>query len=210
MSRPRVLLADDHTIVAQGLGRLLQEDFELVGIVGDGGALVEAVKQLRPDVVVADIAMPVASGLDALRRLRAEGSEPKFIFLTMHGDAHLAREALSAGASGYLLKHSAGEELIQAIEEVLQGRIYLTPLMAHDVLTTLAARAPQAEVKLTPRQREVLGLVAEGRTMKEIAAALQISPRTVETHKYEMMQALGLQTTAELIRYALDHGVLSR
>jgi DNA-binding NarL/FixJ family response regulator len=207
MRRARVLLADDHTIVAQGLASLLQEDFELVGIVGDGSALVDAVRELRPDVVVADMAMPVSSGLDAFRRLKADGTDPKFIFLTMHGDAHLASEALRAGASAYLLKHSAGEELIRAIQEVLQGRVYLTPLIANDVLTTLSS-APN--VKLTMRQREVLGLVAEGRTMKQIAAALQLSPRTVETHKYEIMQALGVQTTAELIRYALDHGLVAR
>lgn len=207
MRRARVLLADDHAIVAQGLASLLQDEFNMVGTVGDGGALIDAARELRPDVIVTDMAMPGLSGLDALRRLRAEGVETKVIFLTMHADAQLAGEALRAGASGYVLKHSAGEELIRAIREVLQGRVYLTPRIAGDVVTALSGPASPSEGKLTPRQREVLRLVAEGRTMKEIAAALHLSRRTVETHKYEMMQALGLRTTAELIRYALDHGV---
>jgi two-component system, NarL family, response regulator NreC len=150
--------------------------------------------------------MPVLSGLDALRQLKAEGSDAKVIFLTMHADAQLATEAIRAGAYGYLLKHSAGEELITAIQEVLQGRVYLTPLITRDVLTVLIdAPAAGPAVKLTARQREVLRLIVQGRTMKQIAATLQISIRTVETHKYEMMQALGVQTTAELIQHAFEH-----
>jgi DNA-binding NarL/FixJ family response regulator len=205
-----VLLADDHTIVAQGLASLLQGEFELVGTVGDGAALIDAARALRPDVAVTDIAMPVFSGLEALRRLRAEGIDLPLVFLTMHADPHLAGEALRAGASGYVLKHSAGEELIRAIREVLQGRAYLTPLIAREVFTTLTGQATPPDGKLTPRQREVLGRIAEGQTMKEIAAALHLSRRTVETHKYDMMQALGVKTTAELIRYALDHGIVAR
>jgi DNA-binding NarL/FixJ family response regulator len=204
MSRARVLLADDHAMVAQGLAGLLRDEFDLVGTVGDGRALIDAARQLRPDVIVADIAMPVLSGLEALRRLREEGTDARVIFLTMHADARLAGEAFRAGARGYVLKHAAGDELMRAVREVLQGRVYLTPLLAEDVLTAGSAPPP---ARLTPRQREVLALVAEGRTMKEVAAALHLSPRTVETHKYEMMQALGLHTTAELIRYALDHGL---
>jgi DNA-binding NarL/FixJ family response regulator len=204
MRRTRVLLADDHDIVVIGLVSLLQNEFDLVGTVGDGRALVEAAKELRPEVIVSDISMPGFSGLEALRRLKAEGLDPRVVFLTMHADARLATEALRAGASGYLLKQSAGEELATAIREALQGRVYLTPLIAKDVLTSLTEPAPPAGARLTPRQRQVLRLIADGRTMKEIATILHLSPRTVEDHKYEMMQTLGVRTTAELIRYALQ------
>jgi DNA-binding NarL/FixJ family response regulator len=209
MRRARVLLADDHAIVAEGLVSLLREDFELLGTVGDGAALLDAARALELDVVVADIAMPVLSGLEALRRLRAEGNPVKVVFLTMHADAPLAAEALRAGAAGYVLKHSAGEELIRALNEVLQGRVYLPPALAQDVVAALARPVAPAS-RLTPRQRDVLRLVALGCTMKEIAARLSLSPRTVETHKYEMMRALELTTTAELIRYALDHELAPR
>jgi DNA-binding NarL/FixJ family response regulator len=207
-----VLLADDHTIVAQGLGSLLKDDFELVGTVGDGVALVEAVPELRPDVVVADIGMPLLNGLEALRRLRAEGVDTQFIFLTMYADPDIAAEAIHAGASGYLLKHSAGDELITAIREVLQGRIYLTPLITREILAGLAAPAAEPEspaARLTPRQIDVLRLIAQGQTMKEVAATLKLSPRTVETHKYQMMAALDLHSTAELVQYAIRHGLIS-
>jgi DNA-binding NarL/FixJ family response regulator len=210
MRRARVLLADDHRMVAQGLASLLRDDFDLVGTVGDGKALIDAALRVRPDVIVADVAMPVMDGLEALHRLKAARIDAKVIFLTMHADAQLATEALRAGASGYVLKHAAGEELITAIQEVLQGRTYLTPLIAKDVITTLMAPEKQATVTLTPRQREVLRLIAEGRRMKEIAATLQLSTRTVETHKYEMMRALGVQSTAELVRYAIHLGLVAR
>ena len=208
--RTRVLLADDHAIVAEGLATLLKGHFDLVGTVGDGSELIDAARQLRPDVVVADIAMPVLSGLEALRRLKAARSDAKVIFLTMHADAHLASEAFRAGARGYVLKQSAGEELIAAIREVLQGRTYLTPLITKDVIATLTESTPQPAVKLTPRQREVLRLIAEGRRMKEIAAILELSTRTVETHKYEMMRVLGVESTAELVRYAIQIGLVAR
>ena len=208
MRRARVLLADDHTMVAQGLASFLQEDFDLVGIVGDGKELLDAAQRLRPDVIVADMAMPVMDGLEALHKLKAARLDAKVIFLTMHADAQLATEALRAGASGYVLKHAAGEELITAIQEVLQGRTYLTPLIANDVITSLLALEQQATVTLTPRQREVLRLIAAGRRMKEIAAILQLSTRTVETHKYEMMRALGVQSTAELVRHAIRLGLV--
>ncbi|MGE5306026.1 MAG: response regulator [Alphaproteobacteria bacterium] len=208
--RPKVLLADDHAVVAEGLGALLKDHFDLVGIVGDGSALIEVARRLRPDVIVADIAMPVMSGLEALRKLKAGKSDAKVIFLTMHADAQLATEAFRAGASGYVLKHSAGEELITAIREVLQGRIYLTPLITKDVITTLTEPASKPAAKLTPRQQEVLRLIAEGRRMKEIAAILDLSTRTVETHKYEMMRTLGVESTAELVRYAIQIGLVAR
>jgi DNA-binding NarL/FixJ family response regulator len=210
MPRTKVLLADDHAIVAEGLATLLNSHVDLVGTVGDGSRLLEAARELSPDVIVADMAMPVLNGLEALRQLKAERIDAKVIFLTMHADAQLATEALRAGASGYVLKHSAGEELIRAIDEVLAGRVYLTPLLTKDVITTLTEPTSQPVVRLTPRQREVLRLIAEGRRMKEIAATLQLSRRTVETHKYEMMRALGVQSTAELVRYAIHLGLVAR
>ena len=206
--RTKVLLADDHAMVVEGLAALLKDRFDLVGTVGDGSALIEAARKLRPDVIVADMAMPVLSGLEALRRLKAAKSAAKVIILTMHPDAELATEAFRAGASGYVLKLSAGEELVTAIQEVVQGRTYLTPLITKDVISRLTEPAPKAAVKLSPRQREVLRLIAEGRRMKEIAAILQLSTRTVETHKYEMMRSLGVESTAELVRYAIQIGLV--
>jgi DNA-binding NarL/FixJ family response regulator len=207
--RTKVLLADDHAIVAEGLATLLKDHFDLLETVGDGSALIDAARKLRPDVIVTDIAMPVLSGLEALRRLKATRNEAKVIFLTMHADAQLATEAFRAGASGYVLKQSAGEELIAAIQEVLKGRTYLTPLITKNVIANLTESTPPT-VKLTPRQREVLRLIADGRRMKEIGAILELSTRTVESHKYEMMRALGVQSTAELVRYAIQIGLAAR
>jgi DNA-binding NarL/FixJ family response regulator len=209
MPRATVLLADDHAIVVEGLASLLGREFTLVGTVADGTQLLEAARRLKPDVIVTDVAMPGMSGLEALRRLKADAIAAKVIFLTMHADVQLAAEALRAGASGFVVKHAAGKELIATIHTVLRGGTYLTPDLSQDVLTTLAKQAPSGAVMLTPRQREVVRLIADGQTMKEIAAALGLSPRTVETHKYEMMQALGLRTTADLIRYALEHGLMT-
>ena len=212
MSKTRVLLADDHTIVAEGLRSLLEGEFEFVGTVGDGRALLDAARNLKPDVIVADISMPLLNGLDAARQLKRDGVTAKIVFLTMHAEAQLAAEAFRAGASGYVLKSSAGEELIAAIHEVAKGRAYVTPLITKDVLSFLmdaARQGRQPAVKLTPRQREVLQLVAEGRTMKEVASILNISVRTVESHKYEMMEALGVQTNAELVQYAIKIGLVS-
>jgi DNA-binding NarL/FixJ family response regulator len=208
--RARVLLADDHAIVAEGLSTILKSRFDLVGTVGDGSQLIDATRKLRPDVIVADIDMPVLSGLEALRRLKAAKSEAKVILLTMHADAQLATEACRAGAAGYVLKQSAGEELIAAIQEVLQGRTYLTPLITKEVIASLTETMPELAVKLTPRQREVLQLIAEGKRMKEIGAILELSTRTVESHKYEMMRALGVESTAELVRYAIQIGLVAR
>jgi DNA-binding NarL/FixJ family response regulator len=207
MARTTVLLADDHAIVAEGLASLLREEFALVGTVASGAELLESARDLRPDVIVTDVAMPGMSGLDALRRLRADGVAAKVVFLTMHADPELAAEALRAGASGFVVKRAAGKELIAAIHTVLHGRTYVTPDLAQDVLEALAAPRATGDRKLSPRQRDVVRLLAEGRTMKEIAAALGVSPRTVETHKYQALEALGLSTTADLIRYALEHGL---
>jgi DNA-binding NarL/FixJ family response regulator len=205
MRRPTVLIADDHTIVVEGLTRLLNDQFDVIGAVSDGAALIDAAARLRPDIILTDISMPGLSGIDALRQLKAERSDTKVILLTMHADAALATEAMRAGASAFLVKHSAGEELLTAIQEVLHGRTYLTPAVTKDVLAQMADPEKGGETSLTSRQREVLRLIAEGRRMKEIATILKLSPRTIETHKYEMMRALGVQSTAELVRYAIQH-----
>jgi DNA-binding NarL/FixJ family response regulator len=191
----------------EGIASLLRGEFSLVGTVADGARLIEAARQLRPDVIVTDVAMPGMSWLEALRRLKADASASKVIFLTMHADTQLAAEALRAGAFGFVVKHAAGKELIAAIHTVLRGGRYLPPHLASDVLTTLADRGSPVAGPLTPRQREVVSLVTAGRTMKEVAAALGLSPRTVETHKYQAMHALGLHTTADLVRYAIEHGL---
>ena len=205
--RATVLLADDHAIVMEGLASLLQHEFSLVGTVADGARLIEAARQLRPDVIVTDVAMPGMGGIEALRRLKADVIVAKVIFLTMHADAQLAAEAFRAGASGFVVKHAAGKELIAAVHAVLRGGTYVAPQLASDVLKTLAQGSTSGAGALTPRQREVASLIAAGRTMKEVASALGLSPRTVETHKYQIMAALGLQTTADLIRYAIEHGL---
>jgi DNA-binding NarL/FixJ family response regulator len=197
--------------VAEGIKSLLKEEFELVGTVGDGRALLEAARQLRPDVIVTDIAMPLLNGLDAARQLKKERHPAKVVFLTMHSDPHLAAEAMRAGASGYLLKHSAGEELITAIYEALRGRLYLTPLITKELVEVLDESerpSPEQAERLTSRRREVLKLVAEGRTMKEVASILKISTRTAESHKYEIMRELGVQTTAQMVRYAVKIGLV--
>ena len=205
--RPTVLLADDHAMVADGLGRLVGDVGVLVGQVNDGVRLCDEVRRLRPDIVVADVTMPGMSGLEALRRLKAGAIAAKVIFLTMHADAQLAAEAFRAGASGFVVKHAAGRELISAIHAVIRGGRYLSPSLSSDVLTTLVEGGISGAGPLTSRQREVVALIAEGRTMKEVAAALNLSPRTVEKHKYQIMEALGLGSTAELIRYAVARGL---
>ena len=213
---PRVLLADDHTLVLEGIKKLLEPHFDLVGTVEDGRALLEAAKTLKPDVVLADISMPLLNGIDAARQLRKTLPDAKIIFLTMHSDPTYVAEAFRAGAAGYLLKRSAASELVFAIEEVLKGRFYVTPAVAKDVLGDVfgeneaSRRKPPTEGRsLTPRQREVLQLVAEGKSIKEIATILDISIKTVEFHKSRIMEELDLHTTAELTKYAVAHGIAS-
>jgi DNA-binding NarL/FixJ family response regulator len=206
--RPKVLLADDHAIIAEGLARLIDDVADLVGQVNDGMRLVEETRRLRPDIVVADITMPGMSGIDAMRQLKAEGSEARFIFLTIHAEARLAAEAMRSGASGYLLKQAAGNELFDAIQAVTSGRTYLTPLITGDVLRNLAAPPESAERELTPRQRDVLRLLAQGKRMKEIAAELDISVRTVENHKAHLLEALSLSSTADLVRFAIKQHIV--
>jgi DNA-binding NarL/FixJ family response regulator len=205
MARTKVLLADDHVVVAMGLEAFLKDTFDLVGIVHDGRALLESVEILRPDVVVTDISMPSLNGLDAVRQIRARHPDARIVVLTMHNETQLAADAFRAGASGYMLKVSPGEELITAIQQVALGRAYVTTLLAKDLITLLmeAGKESPGDTPLTPRQREVLQLIAEGRTMKEVASVLNISPRTAESHKYEVMKVLGVDTTAALVQYAV-------
>ena len=212
MPKVKVLLADDHAIVSQGLQALLRDDCDLVGSVQDGRALVSGVSELQPDVVVTDLSMPGLNGMEAIRQIKKLRPQTKIIALTMHSDPSLVAEALRAGASGYVLKSSALEELERAIQEVMLGRTYVTSLIAKDVFAVLmeSGGLQSAEPQLTARQREVLQLIGEGRTMKEIATALNISPRTAESHKYDMMQALGCKTTADLIRYAVKMRLVSQ
>ncbi len=212
MRRARVLLADDHRLVAEGLKSLLEEEFELLGVVEDGRELVEAAKRLRPDVIVADISMPHLNGIDALALLKRDNPEVRVVFLTMHKEAGYARRALEAGASGYVLKHSAQAELFLAVRAALEGKVFITPALAGEVLRDMKGNPAQAGdpvAVLTPRQREILQLTAEGRSTKEIAAQLDISPRTVEFHKYQLMNALKLQGNAELVHFAIKHGIVS-
>jgi DNA-binding NarL/FixJ family response regulator len=210
--RNTVLLADDHAILRDGLARLLAaHGYEVVGSVGDGEALLEKARELRPDVIVTDISMPSGpSGLDVVARLKSEKIPSKVIVLTMHNDPALAMRATRDGASGYLLKDSAGEELVTAIQQALLGRVYLTAALTKGVMDRLSTGPGDALPELTDRQRDVLRLIVEGRRMKEIAASLDLSTRTVETHKYEMMRVLGVGSTAELVRYAIEHRLVIR
>ena len=201
--RPKVLLADDHAIIAEGLARLIGDVADLVGQVNDGLRLVDEVRRLRPDIVVADITMPGMSGIDAMRQLKAEGSQARFIFLTIHTEARLAAEAMRSGASGYLLKQAAGKELFDAIQAVMSGRTYLTPLITGDVLRKLTSPTDAQERELTPRQREVLRLLAEGKRMKEIASELGCSVKNVEYHVGKLLKKTGCTKRTELVSWAL-------
>ena len=210
--RPRVLLADDHRLVAEGLKSLLAPEFDLVGIAEDGQALVELVRTLRPDAVVADITMPRLNGIEALVRLRQEGDQTPVVFLTMHRDVAYALRALEAGASGFVLKDAAPDELVLALRSVLKGKTYLTPELAGEVLDAMkpgGGNSTDPVASLTLRKREILQLLSEGKSVKEIAACLGISIRTVEFHKYELMEKLGLRSSADLTRFAIRHGLLA-
>lgn len=206
--KPRVILADDHVMVAEGLGHLISRVADLVAQVFDGRQLVDAARRLQPDIIVSDITMPEMSGLEAMRRLKADKVPSRFIFLTIHTEPRLAAEAMRAGARGYLLKQAAGEELLEAIRTVMGGRTYLTPLITADVLWTIAQNANDDHA-LTPRQLDVLRLVAQGKRMKEIAADLGLSVRTVEDHKAHLLETLGVETTADLVKFALKQGLIS-
>jgi len=212
MSRPRVLLVDDHTLVLDGFRKLLEDRCEIVGVAEDGRTLLRMAQELQPDIVTLDISMPQLNGVDAARMLKKILPRIKLIFVTMHADQAYVNEAFKAGASGYLLKRSAGSELLQAIQSVMDGQCYVTPLVAKGLVQSVVSGGrpgAQKEKSLTSRQREVLQLVAEGMTVKEIASALSLSPKTVEFHKSQIMTELDLHTTAELTKYALVHGLLA-
>lgn len=206
--KPRIIVADDHVMVAQGLSRLLSEAGELVAVVNDGRQLVESTREHHPEIIVSDLTMPVLSGLDAMRQIKADGFTARFVFLTIHTDARLAAQALRAGASGYLLKQAAGEELLEAIRTVMDGRTYLTPLITQDVLWTIAHNAEDQPPLLTPRQLDVLRLIALGKRMKEIAAELNLSVRTIEDHKAQLLRLLGVDSTADLVKFAVRQGLV--
>lgn len=206
MNRTRILLADDHAMLLDGLVSLLGKEFEVVGAARDGRSMLEMARLHHPEIIVLDVSMPQLNGIDAARILRKEAISAKVLFLSMYADLPLVEEAFRTGASGYVLKLGSSDELIKAIQCISRGGTYVSPVLAGDLISTLVTTGPQLNSRqtiLTPRQREVLQLLAEGKTMKEIGALLNISTRTTESHKYEIMRHLGLKTTAELIRYAV-------
>jgi DNA-binding NarL/FixJ family response regulator len=210
LGRTSVLLADDHLMLVEALKKILEVEYDVVGTVGDGHALLQAAEKLRPDVVVLDIAMPLLNGLDAGRQVKHDMPAVKLIFLTMNEDPYLVGEAFRAGASAYLLKQGAALELTKAITEVLKGRTYITPRISEG-LANISLRDPEAREhapKPTARQRQVIQLLAEGRSMKEIADLLHITMRTVASHKYRVMEILQIKTSAELVRYAVKQRIV--
>jgi DNA-binding NarL/FixJ family response regulator len=210
MKLPRILIADDHTLLAEALRTMLQSHCEVVGIVGDGRALLEAAPKLKPDVVVVDMAMPLLNGLDAAYQLKEKMPDLKVVFVTMNQDPDLARRAMQAGASGYLLKRSAASELFHAIKEALRGRTYVTAEISRGIQDTFirSPRLREHERTITQRQREVIQLLAEGKTMKEAAHILKVSRRTIAFHKYRAMEELGIKNTADLIQFAINSHIL--
>jgi DNA-binding NarL/FixJ family response regulator len=207
--RARVLIADDHSIVADGLRSVLEKSCDVIGIVQDGRQLLIQAPKLKPDVIVLDIGMPFLNGLDAAERLKPLLPGVKFVFLTMKDDPNLAAAALNLGAVGYVLKHSAVSELLKAVSEVLQGKSYVTPKLQAENWAVREARAQQLSKDLTPRQKDVLQLLAEGRRTKEIADILNVSERTVMFHKYHIMNAFNLKSNADLVLLALKHHLIS-
>jgi DNA-binding NarL/FixJ family response regulator len=206
-----VLLGDDHAVLLDCLKSILQPGFEVVGAVNDANALIAAARELRPDVIVLDISMPPMNGIEAARLLRQSNPEAKLIVLTMHCDAGVALEAMEAGVSAYVLKQSASTELVKAISEVMRGRSYMAPPLAEALWGRVAGGPRKTRIQrevLTPRQREVLRLLAEGRAPKDVALKLGVSERTVEFHKYKIMERLGLRSVAGLTAYAARHGII--
>ena len=205
MRRPTVLLADDHVVFTDGIIRILKERFDVVGTVTDGRSILEAASRLRPDVIVTDISMPTLSGLEGLRQLKANHDESRVIFLTMHADARLAAEAFRLGAKGFVLKQSSADELVKAMEAVLAGHTYMSSVLTEEVLALMSDPTTSSGAELSSRQKEVLRLIVNGHRTKEIAANLNLSPRTVETIKYEMMRNLNVHSTTELVRYSIEN-----
>jgi DNA-binding NarL/FixJ family response regulator len=211
-NRPRILIADDHTLVAELCKRLLENDFDVVGTVADGRALVRASIELKPDVIVLDIAMPVLNGLDAGRQVKKMLPAVKLVYLTMNPDADVAAEAFARGASGYLLKTCAATEMVLAVRDVLRGKTYLSKALSRDAVDSLRWQHKDLvseEERLTDRQREVLQLLAEGKVMKEIGGILHMTTRTVAYHKYRIMEVLGAKTNAELVKYAVRNHMVA-
>jgi DNA-binding NarL/FixJ family response regulator len=210
MKRPRVLLADDHTLLVEAFRKLLESAYDVVGTVGDGHSLLDAAPALKPDVVLIDVAMPRLNGLEAGRRLKQIMPAVKLIFLTVNEDPDLAVKAMRQGASGYLLKTSAASELFHAIQAALKGSSYVTPQIARGMQEAFIGdpQGKKRDKELTPRQREVIQLLAEGKSMKEAADVLGVTPRTIAFHKYTMMKDLGIKTSAELIRVCIKKHVL--
>jgi DNA-binding NarL/FixJ family response regulator len=210
VKRITVLLADDHSLVAEGLKRILEPEFELVGVVNDGRSLLAAARELKPDVIVSDITMPELNGVEALEELKKDDPDVRVVFLTMQQHVAFARQAMDAGALGYVLKYSATEELIMAVQAAAQGKTFVTSAIAGELLKAMRS-GDDAEKdpvrRLTLRQREILRLLVDGHSAKAIAVRLDISPRTVEFHKYSMMETLGISSNAELIRFALESRV---
>jgi DNA-binding NarL/FixJ family response regulator len=208
-AQPQFLIADDHAIFAEALKGYIERKYPVIGMVADGRALIEAAIRLQPDVIVADVAMPILNGLDAARRVREVAPKIKFVFLTMHVDPNLAAAALELGPAAFVLKHATGTELFTAIDRVLQGKSYLTPQLKADDWVATRARARQFTRELTPRQREIIQLFAEGRPMKEIAGLLDLSEKTVEFHKHHIMVSFNIKSNAQLILFALKRGLIS-
>jgi DNA-binding NarL/FixJ family response regulator len=209
MSKPRVIIADDHTMLVEAFEKLLSPECEVVAKVADGRALLAAVNELRPDVVVLDLSMPLLNGLDAARQIKQSHPSVRLVFVTMNEDPDLAAQAFRIGGAAYLLKRSAGSELLTAIREAMRHRSYVTPLVTEGMLGSLMhAQSEPSTPQLTARQREVLQLLAEGKSMKEVASILNVAPRTVAFHKYRMMEQLKIKTNAELIQYAIRHHVI--
>jgi DNA-binding NarL/FixJ family response regulator len=210
--KPKVLLADDHTIVTEGLKALLQPEFQVVATVDNGRAAIKAVRDFSPAVIVLDISMPQLNGIDTAREIRKFAPKVKIVFLTMHTELAYVQEAFEAGASAYVIKHSASIDLLLAIRRALLGRTYITPGVADNGIGAVlrgSRRTRKPSAQLTSRQRDVLQLVAEGRSAKEAGAILNLSPRTVEFHKYRLMQQLNLRTSAQLTQYAIKHRIIS-
>lgn len=208
-TRPHLLIADDHAMFAETLRVYLEKTFTVVGVVGDGRAMVTDAMRLRPDVIVVDVGMPLLNGLDAARKIKEQVPNIKFMFLTMRDDPNLAAAALELGAIGFILKHSAGQELLKALDHVLHGRPYLTPKLRAEDWVATKVRARQYSKEMTPRQREIIQLLAEGRSMKEIADILALSQKTVEFHKHQIRELFNLHSTADLVLFALKQGLIS-
>jgi DNA-binding NarL/FixJ family response regulator len=211
-NRSRILIADDHTLVAELCKKLLETEFDVVGTVSDGHALVRAAGEFKPDVVVVDVAMPILNGLDAAQQVKQMLPAVKLIFLTMNPDIEIAAEAFRRGANGYLLKTCAAAELVLGVRDVLRGKSYLSPALSKDTVNFLRnqdKRMVAEDERLTERQREVLQLLAEGKVMKEVSTILHMSTRTVAYHKYRMMEVLGAKSTAELVKYAIKHHIVA-